>query len=1510
MKHFMTELNLARAAMTLLAAVLCLTGARADLVQIGNGSGSTTEFLPGYNYFNYSYSQQIYTSGEIGTEGIINSIAFYNGDAEKTRTYAIYMQHTDKATFASGADWMPMTDDDKVFEGSLTFTNGEWTTIVLDTPFEYNGNANLIVAVSDITGTYSDEPHMGCLYLDAPGQALSANSDDVPYNVSAPNVEGTLRDFKNQIQIDITRGAIPSVTKPKNIAVNYIGGTTAEVTWTSTEPAFDIDVNGTVTENVTSPYTLSDLALATTYTVKLRSKNGSEVSNWTRPISFTTGMCALEDQGNISYELTDSYDDGWSGNAIRVVHHNTGKVIATLTNASGASATGTVALCCGEDYDFEWVDGEYPDETGYVFKDINGDEIFSGTGALTATESYTMDCTVSAFRKPTDLAASEIGPHSAMLSWTENGEATEWVVSYSVNGEEAEHTATVTENPFTLTGLTVDTEYYVRVRPAGENDKWSKGIYVNTCFAVPTAVTASNVTTSSADISWTGTADSYNLRYRIAEGTENDFEDSSLDLWTTIDADGDGYDWVLGSAVEGVYLEANSLAGEGHDDSQDLIVSGSYSDRDGALTPDNYLVSPKVQLGGSISFWAKGIDPEYCAEVFGVAVSTTGNADPASFTMVGADQTATADWVQYTFDLSSYSGEGYVAIRHYNCTDMYLLDVDDIVIVPPTETPWTVVNGINANSYALNELDEDTNYAVAVQAIYADGSSEWCSAAYFTTQSLNPLPTNVAVDAQRTTATISWEGASESYKVKYRTAAKATTLWNEDFEDGLPAGWTTIDSDGDGNNWTTSSEAVDIICHSGSACMISASFDTNNEETLTPDNWLITPQLTLQGTLKLWARGQHESFPDEHFAVYVSTTDCTDVSAFTQVSSEFVATDDYKEYTADLSAYAGQEGYIAIRHFNCTNMFYLNIDDLGINLPDGIPAGEWQEVTTTETAVELTGLEEDTEYEYTVIGIKDGEENAGTAVKKFTTLAQTEKTFTTSGSWDVAENWTPAGVPTAMNDLIIQADVVVPAGVTATANSVVIDGGSITIEDGGQLKQNSDGLVVTIEKNINGYGESTMANGYYLIGAPLNENVIKPADVPNLLAGDYDFYLFSQNQNDEWRNYKPKHFTYFELAKGYLYANKEDVTLSFTGPVFASQDETWTYPIDYNSSSTYSYKGYHTIANVFPCDAYLAYRKSDTEDFEPCRFYKMNAAGDGWEVYEDYVKVAPGEAVIIAVNTSGDVYFSTNPLFTDEPLFTLVAFVPVLPQHGLSSGNDADLNLFLADDATNNESTLQRYEEQSAKVTLTGRTLYKDGEWNALTLPFNVTLADSPLAEATAKTLTAATMTGTTVSLTFGDAVEVLQANVPYIIKWEAGGENIVDPTFTDVTIVHAHYEDRTISLADGCVKFVGYYDAFPITAEDENIYYMASGSTLKHTGKSRMLKAFRAYFDFTENTGGGARQFILDFGDGNTTTAIDGVADNSQKDGEWFTVDGMKLGKQPVRKGLYINSGKKMVVK
>ncbi len=174
-----------------------------------------------------------------------------------------------------------------------------------------------------------------------------------------------------------------------------------------------------------------------------------------------------------------------------------------------------------------------------------------------------------------------------------------------------------------------------------------------------------------------------------------DFEDSSLQGWTTLDADGDGYTWMVASDL--------MSTGYGHNGSTDCVLSQSYSNTVGVLYPDNYLVSPTkiaAQAGASISFYACAQDASYAAEHFGVAVST-GNATAADFTMVqewtmtakGA-QGNTADnaktirgtraqgtWYQYTVDLSSYAGQQiWVALRHFNCNDMFYLDVDDITL--------------------------------------------------------------------------------------------------------------------------------------------------------------------------------------------------------------------------------------------------------------------------------------------------------------------------------------------------------------------------------------------------------------------------------------------------------------------------------------------------------------------------------------------------------------------------------------------------------------------------------------------------------------------------------------------------------------------------------------------------------------------------------------------------------------------------------------------------------------
>ena len=107
-------------------------------------------------------------------------------------------------------------------------------------------------------------------------------------------------------------------------------------------------------------------------------------------------------------------------------------------------------------------------------------------------------------------------------------------------------------------------------------------------------------------------------------GMTYNFEDGTMQGWTSVDADGDGYGWYMGSEI---------MTGQtGNNGSSDFVLSQSYY-MGTILYPDNYLVSPQVQLGGTLTFYACAQDASYAAEHFGVAVSTT-NTNPSSFTMV------------------------------------------------------------------------------------------------------------------------------------------------------------------------------------------------------------------------------------------------------------------------------------------------------------------------------------------------------------------------------------------------------------------------------------------------------------------------------------------------------------------------------------------------------------------------------------------------------------------------------------------------------------------------------------------------------------------------------------------------------------------------------------------------------------------------------------------------------------------------------------------------------------
>lgn len=174
-----------------------------DKVVIGLGGTATNQYLPTYTLYCYSLTQQIYTAEEIGMEGTIMSVDFYNASTNaRTRQLDIYMVNTDKGEFASSYDWVTAAEADLVFSGEVTFAAQSWTTIELDEAFAHNGESNMALIVDDNTGSYESAINFSA--FDAPSQAIRIYSDGTNYQPLAPdNYSGTILNQKNQIRLDV-----------------------------------------------------------------------------------------------------------------------------------------------------------------------------------------------------------------------------------------------------------------------------------------------------------------------------------------------------------------------------------------------------------------------------------------------------------------------------------------------------------------------------------------------------------------------------------------------------------------------------------------------------------------------------------------------------------------------------------------------------------------------------------------------------------------------------------------------------------------------------------------------------------------------------------------------------------------------------------------------------------------------------------------------------------------------------------------------------------------------------------------------------------------------------------------------------------------------------------------------------------------------------------------------------------------------------------------------------------
>ena len=190
-------------------------------ITIGSGSSNYSQNMPLYRY--YSLVQQIYTAEEIGTNGLIDEIAFYLRDNSNvgTSNIDVYLKHTSKNSFENGSDWESLDLDDLYYSGSYSIGGpAGWRYIKLETPFHYNGEDNLLVCIDNNSGN-NNSYHDWYTYPTDDYRALASSdwSNDIdPFNPT----EGSRTNYNNRIKLGflITQGT-SLVATPNPIDMGY-----------------------------------------------------------------------------------------------------------------------------------------------------------------------------------------------------------------------------------------------------------------------------------------------------------------------------------------------------------------------------------------------------------------------------------------------------------------------------------------------------------------------------------------------------------------------------------------------------------------------------------------------------------------------------------------------------------------------------------------------------------------------------------------------------------------------------------------------------------------------------------------------------------------------------------------------------------------------------------------------------------------------------------------------------------------------------------------------------------------------------------------------------------------------------------------------------------------------------------------------------------------------------------------------------------------------------------------
>lgn len=1085
---------------------------------------------------------------------------------------------------------------------------------------------------------------------------------------------------------DVTIEPVPTCIKPSALACDSNTVHTATLSWTNGEvgqdawqiaystsssfaPADNFTPNGTtewLVDVTTNPATIEGLAQSTTYYAYVRANcGGGDYSAWCNAkVLFTTPAGNLTPTGlavDASTITSSQATASWNAVAGNEYHQSYDIYWALATVTSVPEAPAAPNLISGISATSQVITGLDP-ETNYKVwvRDNCGTDGYSNwSNAVTFKTAKTC-------QTPDGLQESEVTDNSAKITWNTYGQ-TEFNLAYSADGGENWTTVNDIACPYTFpNNLQANKPYQVKVQSTCNTEAWSSVLNFRTeCGAMTITAT---------------------------EYIDEDFEDYDATGWSTEGmvpycwdsySTGISYPYphiVNGSSYNYYHSGASSLNFIGEANAVAYVALPEFTNDLNTLMVNFWMRTEGTGTYtlslGYITAEDNNYNTYQVIEEYDNTTTVTERTTYLGLKNVPATATRLVfRWDHPTTSWHACCIDDVVVKLGPTCFPVNNLTYDEVLsrtvklnwdLVDATQDAWQVqyatnagftegVQNENANTnvnFILGGLTHETHYYVRVRGnCGTDNYGEWSNTVDFTTLEDCPAPQNLEVNnITQYTADLAWAGENDSYNIQYRTATQPTTnqIRFQGFEDGDLGEWTTVIQS---TNATNQAECgvFEIAAKTGDYGFRFASSDRDDSSD-TYDQYLISPELNETGFLEFAYKSSNNY--TESFVVGYSTS-TNDLASFEWGTPVSFKSTSWLVYSEQMPSNAK---YFAI-HYTSSWAYYVYIDDIAIY--EMADPGEWTPTTaisTTEKSCQLTSLTAGTKYDVRVQGVCSGTPGSWSTAT-FETVPY--RTFTNSGFWTTASNWTPAGVPGPNDDVAIARGADIRAtDFVKVRNITLLDGGDIEIFSNstsiGQLWHSNAGVQAAVRVSFYGYDPDAISNNnsdYFLIASPFaNEINIEDTDLTFAFDGptdpnqrEYDMYMFDQScDHQEWRNYKadPQPFTTMVNGQGYLYSNawNEWHTRGMYGQLQPSNEDV-TITLAYTEGNQFA--GWNLVGNPFACNAYV---KDATDNI--AAYYRMNSAGNGFTAATGAIKTAEG--IFVKATAAGQSFkFSrTEPAVT------------------------------------------------------------------------------------------------------------------------------------------------------------------------------------------------------------------------------------------------------------------------